>query len=422
MHIKLSYFLLLICCCIHESIFCQANKFLIDELKTSLYYVSDTSIEKEVDFLNNNLKKINHEKITDGTIFYNDYANIRVGKKYGFIDKKGNVKLFPEYNTVVWTDQLYGIAVKDEKIGYIDRKGNVKIPIKYDLGTFFYNGYAVVREGLNYSVINKSGQLVVTSNKLMFPPYGGSLITYFSDSGQGMMSQDKHVVIKPSYRNLINVGDGLIKAVRSGKPLCGILNNKGDTIIPFDYEQIKVAVATDLIPAKKNGKWGYINLRNETVIDFTYDEAYFFSEGLAAVVVGKKTGFINKNNKFIIEPVYDFSWNFGGNYYFRNGISAVLLNGKWGFINNKKQVIIPPSYDYVSGFFDGKSVVGINKKYGIINQRGTILLPLEYDKIQRSHNGIFRVVKGIDKSPEDNGMENIWDILLYDSLIYLYKN
>jgi hypothetical protein len=419
---KLSCFLLIICCCVFENIYCQADKFLIDELKAGLYYASDTSSEKEIYFLNNNLKRINHEKITDGTVFYKDHANIRIGKKYGFIDKEGNVKLFPEYSIVLWTDHLFGIAVKDKKIGYIDRQGNVKIPMKYDMGTFFYNHHAVVKENLVYSVINDSGQSVVTSKKLMFPPTKSSLIPYFSDSGQGMMSQNKHVVIEAIYRNLIDVGDGLIKAIRRGKPTYGILNTKGDTVIPFNYEEIKVAKAADLIPAKKNGKWGYINLQNETVIDFTYDEAYFFSEGLAAVVVGKKAGFINKKGKFIIEPTYDYSWNFGGNYNFKNGISAVLVNGKWGFITKKNRFVIQPSYDYVSGFIKGKAIVGINKKYGIISQTGTILVPLENDKIQRSDNGIFKVVKGIDKSPEDNGMENIKDVLLYQTLIYLYKS
>lgn len=422
MKLKLFCCFLFTCCCLHSSIYCQIDKFLIDELKAGLYYFSDTSNKKEVYFLDNNLKKINHEKITDGTVFYKDYANVRIGNKYGFIDKKGNIKLFHDYTKVIWTDHLLGIAVKDKKIGYIDRQGNLKIPLKYDLGTFFYDHHTVVRKDVTYSLLNDSGQSVLTSEKMIFPPNGTSLIPFFSDSGQGMMSQDKHVVIEPIYRSLINIGDGLIKAIRRNKPAYGIINTKGHIIIPFEYDELKVAKPSDLIPAKKNGKWGYINLRNEVVIELAYDEAYFFSDGLAAVVVGKKTGFINKNGKFIIEPAYDFSWNFGSNYSFKNGISAVFVNGKWGFITKKNRIIIQPSYDYVSSFINGKAIVGVNKKYGIIDKKGAILVPLENDKIQRSGNGIFKVVKGIDETPEDNGLENIKDILLYDSLIYLYKN
>jgi len=406
---------------LYQSGYCQANKFVIDELKLSLYYLSDTSTEKDVTFLDDDLIKLNHEKITDGTIFYKDYANVRIGNKYGFIDKRGNVKLFPDYAAVMWTDGPLGVALKNDKIGYVDREGNVKVSMQYNMGTFFYNHLAVVRKDSTYSLLSENGQSLLSSDKLIFPPGITPLITFLSDTGIGMMSENKSVVIEPIYRYLIGAENGLIKAVNRNKTY-GSLDATGNVIIPFEYENIKIARSGELIPAKKNGKWGYINIKNEMVINFIYDEAYFFSEGLAAVVVQKKTGFIDKNGKFVIEPQYDFSFNFGSNYSFNGGISPVFINKKWGFIDKKGTVLITPSYDYVTGFNKEKAIVGINKKYGIIDKRGNTLIPLVNDKIQRSENGIFKVVNGKDKWPEDNGMENLEAINLYKTLMYLYKN
>ena len=157
MKIKSTTYLIIIFLCFLNKIYSQSLKFIVDELKLGLYYTSDTSNTKEVFYLNDKLKKINKERITDGTIFYNDYANVRIGNKYGFIDKNGIVKLFPNYTNVIWTNSLLGVALKDNKIGYIDRKGKVKIPFKYDLGTFFYDNQAVVRAGLKYFLINNLG-------------------------------------------------------------------------------------------------------------------------------------------------------------------------------------------------------------------------------------------------------------------------
>ena len=422
MKIKSITYLVIIILCFLNKIYSQSLKFIVDELKLGMYYTSDTSNKKEVFYLNDKLKKINNEKLTDGTIFYGDYANVRKGNKYGFMDKNGIVTLFPNYTNVVWTNSLLGVALKDNKIGYIDRKGNVKIPFKYDLGTFFYDNQTVVREGLKYFLLNNFGDSILSSENIIFPPEGNSLIPFVSDKGQGMISKDKKIVIEPIYRNLINIGGEFIKATNSSKSLIGILNTKGETVIPFDYDEIKIANLNDFFPAKKNGKWGFINIKNETIIEFLFDEAFFFSEDLAAVVIGKKTGFINKKGKIIIEPKFDFSWNFGINYSFKNGISAVLLNGKWGFANKKGELVIQPIYDYVSCFLNKNAIVGINKKYGIISDKGAIIIPLDNDKIHRSENGIFKVVKGMDKFPEDNAMENIKDVLLLQTLTYLFKN
>lgn len=397
----------------------QTNKFIIDELKTGLYYASDTTTQKEVLYLNKELKKINQDNITDGTIFYKNYANVRVGKKYGFIDNKGKVTLFPEYSTIVWTENDFGSAIKDGKIGFIDRKGKVVIPFNYDMTTFFYNGYAVVRNGTSYSVINEKGDNLISSNKVLFPPFKDLNIPFITDSGQAIMSREK-IIKSDYYKSLISADNEYIKAIKNNN-IYGLMNSSGKIVIPFEYEKIKFLNLQSLIPAKKNGKWGYIDIKNREIINFKYDEVNFFSEDLAAVVMDKKVGFINKKGDIVINPKFDFSWNSSGNYNFKNNLCAFFKDKKWGFIDKTGKEIIPPIYEYVGCFNNEKSIVGLNKKFGIINKKGEIVLPIIYDKIQLSDNGFYKVVKGIDSNPVDNSMENIDDILLFQTLFYLYQ-
>src|SRR5690606_25623700 len=54
----------------------------------------------------------------------------------------------------------------------------------------------------------------------------------------------------------------------------------------------------------KGGKWGYIDLNNKTVIDFQYDYGRSFNHGRAIVQQGDFYGVINKEGEFMISPQY----------------------------------------------------------------------------------------------------------------------
>ena len=73
-----------------------------------------------------------------------------------------------------------------------------------------------------------------------------------------------------------------------------------------------------------DGKYGFkLKSSGEIVIPPKYDLAGSFSEGLAAVKLNGKYGFIDKTGKEVIPLKYD------GAYSFRKGLAKVKLNGKW---------------------------------------------------------------------------------------------
>ncbi|HEV2668337.1 MAG TPA: WG repeat-containing protein, partial [Blastocatellia bacterium] len=49
-----------------------------------------------------------------------------------------------------------------------------------------------------------------------------------------------------------------------------------------------------LYPVTQNGKWFYINRAGEIAIKPAFDDAHAFSDGLAAVQIGSKWGYIDK--------------------------------------------------------------------------------------------------------------------------------
>jgi hypothetical protein len=84
-----------------------------------------------------------------------------------------------------------------------------------------------------------------------------------------------------------------------------------------------------LASIQKDSLFGFINLKNEMVIEPVFKEVRYFSEGLAgATVDGIKWGFINTVGQFVIEPQYYFV------DAFENGICGVLLTNAPRYIGD----------------------------------------------------------------------------------------
>ena len=80
---------------------------------------------------------------------------------------------------------------------------------------------------------------------------------------------------------------------------------------------------TSLLESKKNGKYGFINPKNEIVIPIEYDMIgdFGFKFGICIVEKDGRCGFIDKDNNFVIPLMYGVSSN-----EFKEGIACVEVN------------------------------------------------------------------------------------------------
>lgn len=86
----------------------------------------------------------------------------------------------------------------------------------------------------------------------------------------------------------------------------------------------------------KNGKRGFLNAyTGEIAIPAQYEHAWVFSEGLGAVVMNGKLGFIDHQGNWAIEPRFRYAGE-SVEYVFRNGLCTVKdSNGIFGLIDHE---------------------------------------------------------------------------------------
>lgn len=120
----------------------------------------------------------------------------------------------------------------------------------------------------------------------------------------------------------------------------------------------------------------------------TYDDVSDFSEGLAAVEIDKKWGYIDKSGKIVISATYKDAMKFS------EGLAGVRTKEGWGFINKSGELVIKHRYKEIREFKDGIAAVNKDGFWGAIDSEGKQAIPFEYDDVRSLSEGLAVAVKG----------------------------
>ena len=311
--------------------------------------------------------------------FSGSFAAVLQGEKWGFINTSGEWAIEPQYDKVKEFNSGYALVLKGDEWNYIDSSNTIlSTPVQekyYDfnadgvaffrlekklglLGTDgkliieptfdvikpFVDGYARVRNGDNWGMIDKKGKVFVQLEYSEIGDYNRAGIWARKGETFGVISDGEFNTILGADKIWDFNNTSSLTYARSMKKV-GFVNNKGEWIIEPTYKKVR-AFSNGLAPVFKDKLWGYINEKGEEVTPFVFRDAEIFSkDGLAPVKEKKLWGFIDKTGKIVIPAEYVITAgglsifskdNLKGFY---NGLARVKLDDKWGFINTKGEVL-----------------------------------------------------------------------------------
>lgn len=81
----------------------------------------------------------------------------------------------------------------------------------------------------------------------------------------------------------------------------GIYNKKMKLECALDCEDVDVCTQDGVFAVKQNGKWGYVNVKGEMVIEPQFEQARSFSNGLGAVCKNGAWGFVDLTGRVVID-------------------------------------------------------------------------------------------------------------------------
>lgn len=182
-------------------------------------------------------------------------------------------------------------VLRHGRVGYINMQGREVVPTIYDMfkgnggwARPVSEGRIVVKRNGDYGVIGTSNQTIVpfTSTITDIDDYRGGVARIRRNQSTSWLDKNGKTTSDPNAKNENNEA---MSAAQTKTPKS----------TPF----------TTLQPHQQDGRWGFVDDKNVTMITYSFDEVRPFSEGLAAVRVNDKWGFVNLGGELVIPFRFD---------------------------------------------------------------------------------------------------------------------
>ena len=233
-------------------------------------------------------------------------------------------------------------VMRNGHVGYLNMQGREVIPVMYN-ATNDGQGWArpvsegriVVKQGGHYGVIDTANKTIV--------PFSAAISDIDNYKG-GMARVRKNKAISWVDKN------GNTKSSETQNTNVKSTTDSRVNNTPENIASIPVNRFTTLQPRQQDGKWGFIDDNNVTMITYSFDEVRPFSEGLAGVRINGEWGFISLGGELVIpfgfndfnvlDSTNDRSVTFDNSY--KNKPSFVFVDNKaWiGSLENGNKMCI----------------------------------------------------------------------------------
>lgn len=305
--------------------------------------------------------------------------------------------------------ELYRINVGG-KYGFIDKKGNIIIEPQYDIANFFFcDSLCFAKNGELVGFININGEFVTELNteiSWVYAFHNGLARCVASDDKMGVIDKKGTFILPTIYKDIErDEGFGLIIEDTLGKK--GYVNCKGEFIIPCEYDEV-YGFSDGLTVVAIDNKYGYMDTLGVWEIDTIFSDARSFKNGFARVEKDEKRFFINHSGNFVDKLSYDnllsdFSENKAfviegdaillidknGNtinevkadsvFPYREGFAKFKQNGKYGMLDSIGNIFASAKFDKLSDFNEGFAGFETNSKHGIIDNKGFEIVKAEHN-------------------------------------------
>ena len=296
-------------------------------------------------------------------------AKVEIAPTWGFIGKAGKFIIQPQYYWLGWfSDGLAEVHLEPGGgQGYIDKTGNMVISAPDLIQT--YGGPLRFQEGL-------AG---------VEPPPGGK---------QGFVDKTGAMVIPAQYEIVGCFSEGLAAVCQEKK--WGFIDRTGKFVIPAQFNQVG-SFSEGLAPVKSEAeqKWGFIDRTGKLAIPYAFTDARDFAEERAWVVLDGKAGIIDPTGKvtFTGSKPPEGHWS-----EFTGGLARAYSQGKWGYVDKSGQFLIEPRFDYAWDFSGPTAAVHLGERSLVIDRTGKVVVEMELPtRLEETFDGLtsFHAGRGI---------------------------
>ncbi len=304
----------------------------------------------------------------------------RYGRLAGYVNVLGEFVVPPRYS--VADEFVEGLALVSEdgtRFGFINRLGQVAIPPAYLSATRFNDGVAVAVPALIGAAPNTSGAVVYIdrTGRNIFgaatfgagQPFAEGLAAVQEANGLfGFIDRTGAYAIAPAFDYVLSFSEGLAAVLVGDK--VGYINRIGEMVIEPQFDAADL-FAEGVAAVGLDTQVGFIDHTGAFAIAPDYTRAEGFVEGLAVALLDGQEVFVDHSGTPVISaPAFTDAHSFS------EGLAAVKVGDRFGYLNTRGEMAIEPQFVVATPFSDGLAVVETADAWGVINADGVWMVQL----------------------------------------------
>lgn len=384
-------------------------------------------------------------------------------KKYGVIDLLGN-KIIPCTYDCIQQSGNFFIVKLGKNTGVFDSTGSKIIDFAFEdisltKSDRFIVSKKIIKDDLSYGLVSSTGEelldviysdiseidtttYLVSSNKQSYfvselgvvkslkysaitpLTYDDKLFFQVELKGKkGLMNSKGELLIPILYESIQEAGDYIIVSSNVPKSgvLFGILDKKGKVLLSPKYKNITFCgkdlfgINTNLLSKSTNGNYRLYNVTTSSFLTTeTYDLLEFLDNGLIKVEKNEQVGFISQSGGMIVNPIYQ-------QYFGREPIEPEIPEDDICYTSHNIDDNIA---NYSTNNIDQDLIlVQLADKIGYINTQGEIVIPIIYSSGGDFYKGITTVYNMNSDEEIPSIIDSKGNVILENAeLVYYYNN
>lgn len=214
------------------------------------------------------------------------------GNLWGLIDPiSGKEKFAFVYESIKTVNKKFAIVKKGGLQGIITPDGKEIIPCRYGEIKSFDGEIAKVKRGSRFGLVTKAGKELTTMDLIDAGSIKNGLCPIVNQSFRYGLINMKGDTLMPFVYNHLEVAPKVIIAKVNNRQKIFDLNGK--ELIPHGYQRIDGFYKNDMAIVMEENKYGVIDAVGTLLIPLDYDCIEFFSDSLLKICKDKKTGIVD---------------------------------------------------------------------------------------------------------------------------------
>jgi WG containing repeat len=302
----------------------------------------------------------------------NMLIEVKANGKWGVVNGNGSPVVATKYEEIYIDEDGTITANRGGATTYFDRSGRAIYSNFHSLGSADNNGWRTFENSSGLvGLVDGDGKIVLPAvySRLSSLDLNGNYIASCRDR-DSIVDRTGRQLMPQTFSYLSPLGQGGLAKATTGARKKGIIDRSGDWIIePGAFDDFREGGGIDVIGASKVGKWGFVNLKGEWLIQPQFDNVAwsvtFGSHGAAAVQQGDKWFLVKVDGTPLTGEKFDEI------YATTNANFMVTKDGKSGLIDRQGRYLIQPLFDSLGVFLsEGIATAGNDNEQFYINRTG----------------------------------------------------